>query len=217
MTTIAQMVTSLQDKGYGIDTEASQKRELERSYQRLTRMRRWNWLQKTSDVIQPVGQATITFATIGSDYRAMEGLRIEGYTPPQYKEYPEFMRYINGSVSNGLPDIWTLNSAGILLYPTPQQPYTFHVDYTKSLPTFATIGVGEVPVPEPLDEWIVWGAITGITFRERDNTGRDQALKEQQIIMSDYLAQHGLQQRQNTSEVVSTGWPETYTNDHFLF
>lgn len=231
MATIADLRMRLQDRGYGIDTVDTQNRFLEEAYVRLQNLRRWDWLQDYVSLPVPANTSTVPLLPV---YTAQPFTRLESVLNLTDEQNPEFLskdqfdqvRENGGLLMSGTPRFWTTEGHGassstyrgsVELWPRTDKAITLGLRLYRRLPTFTAIGSGDVPVPDELLEWIIWQAVAGIAFRERDVESRQLALQEADQLLTSYLAQHGMKQRQHASSVVSSGWHEAYTEIDWMY
>jgi hypothetical protein len=210
--TKAEVIQAIQDRGYGTDLAAVQNTAARDAYNRLHSRRRWDWLRSSQTVSVAASSNALTFSSL-TNYRTTEGVRIDGQQDPGYLPYNQFQTDLDTfETSTGLIQFWTLTATGLLFWPTPSVNVNVIVDFIAYPTDWDTLSDGsEVPVPTPLDEWIVWEAVAALCFRERDSQGRQDAKESSENIFIEYLNTHGIRQRQTSGEVVSTGIWETYT------
>ena len=218
--TLAQLRTKVQERGYGTDTATAQTACLNSVYRRVAGMRRWPWLEIYQATGPAVVAGTETYNLAGTltDLLHVEGIRLEfgtdyynlKYVPPQ-----EFRDAAHVYRDQGAPIYWTkVGAAQVKFYPKPDKAYTMTVDYVK-FPTALAADADVHIMPENYEDVLVWGALAEMCYRERDYAGRQIAMEEYRARLMDMMNEYGLRQRQNATEVVRSGhwdqvaWPYT--------
>ena len=225
MATIAEMRTMLQDRGYAVDTNNQQDRLLERAYNQLQNIRRWDWqVVKYAFVVNP-GVAFLSNisidAVVGRPYRTVESFRLAtpGIDDPTYltlDRYEELTSSQSWEMERGNPQYWTRTNDGILWTPAVAKQTTVELTLITRLPTFATISAGNVPLPDELIEWVVAKACQFLAYRERDYDSYNMVRSEADEIMASYLGQHGIKQRQSSGRVEDSGYNSRFDDPWWL-
>lgn len=214
MATVNDLLDRLQARGYGFDTEAQQLLMLDTAYGNIENYRRWGFNERTETVPLPAGQANISLTTdLTGDVRFLDAVRRAGGPGLEYVEYQLFRkRTDHGHFTTGEPAIWTRRGDEILVWPVPSETVQLEIDYNQRRPALASLDpeADEIPVPAPYEELIVLGAVKDIAFRERDWDARAAAMGDYAELLSAFMEEHGLKQRQTPDRVKASGFFEAY-------
>lgn len=206
---LSELRTRIQARGYSTDTAATQTALINSVIRRIYGMRRWPWLENLSSSggALTIGNPDKSLSAI-TDLLHVDAIRLDDSGKGidlRYMRVQDLQRNLRLDDTNGQPQFWTRTKTGIKVYPTPDKAYTVYVDYVPK-PTALAADGDLSPLPDVYDDAIVWGVIKELTFRERDYNGRQWALDEYQTILMDMINEYNLRQRQNSSEVVSSGY-----------
>jgi len=220
VTVVNDLLAQLQSQGYGTDTASTQLRFLDRAWDRVMSLRRWSFMDRT-DTIVLGAVASYSLAGLSSPMRYFDGLRFKDYRDPKFLPYQEFRDATDGGVATGVPTVYTVRGGSLLFYPTPTVGYpgTVYIDYNAkgTLPSAAADpAVTDLGTPDQFTGILVWNAIGLMAFRQRDSEAQQMARAEASVLMGEYMAEIGIEQRQNAQHAVSTGVHEQYTDVDFL-
>lgn len=212
-TTALQVLETVQALGYGTDTKASQLAMLNQVHRRILNARRWTFDLASTTKNTTAGTAAVAFdATLGATQRIDAVRCADASGADSGLEYidPAILRqYLaEGPTVTGTPRFWTRRGQNIELYPIPDAVYTLTVDTALNAAVLAE-GTA-VAIPDSHIDILVYGTIMGITFRERDWDGHNYARQLYAELFTEMLAQYGMQQRQQSSHIESSGQNEVY-------
>lgn len=208
MATVNQLLDQLQARGYGFDLDTVQIQLLESAYNRILNARRWTFLDATETVQLPAGQSNIDLAIdLTGDVRFLDAVRFDDYDDPRFLPYQQFM-HDSQDGSTGVPRLWTVRNGEVLFHPTPTVTLDVSIDYNERPDALSSLtpAVDDIALPDPYDELVVLGAIKEMAFRERDWDARAAAQQDYNVLLGECLAEHGLEQRQNSKNVVNSGF-----------
>lgn len=201
--TLAELRTSLQDKGYGTDTASQQTRMLNGVYRRIAGEHRWPWLERQSSALTAaVSNQTVSLAAITA-LMWVDAVRLEFGT-----EYPE-LEYIDPqshrdlyhqSRDTGTPRYWTEQFGELRLWPVPDQAYTVVLDYMTT-PDDLSLDADIPLFDSTFHDVLVWGAVSSMAYRERDWSAKNFADAEYRASYDEMKRSYGLKQRQNAQHV----------------
>lgn len=205
---LAQLRTQIQHLGYGSDTAPEvQNTMLNMIYRRVLGMRRWWFLQGSDQSITTEsGTRRYTLDDIG-DLLHIDAVRIESSGRQWDISYldPQALHDVYHTYRTvGEPQYWTRVGSDLIFHPTPNGAYSVTIDYIKDAAKMSDDDDTPV-IPEAYQDILVWGAVRELCFRERDPEGRAMADDEFQTRLRDLIQQDGLRQRQNSSQVRSSG------------
>lgn len=196
--TEANLQTTIQAKGYGTDSATAQAEAIKSAWRRVLGLRRWPFLEATATVTATVGSETVSLASI-TDLARVEAVRLtigtEGYGDLKFVERSRLRNWLASDLDQATPDAWTLHAGAVLLYPRPERAYTVSVDYKKR-PAY---NAADIVFPEDYRDVLVWGAISELTFRQRELNGYAEAQFRDRL--SEMIHDMGLEQRQGAREV----------------
>lgn len=215
MATAGEVLSAVQALGYGTDTKAAQLTMLNQVQRRILNARRWTFALSSSTKACTIGSATVAFdATLATTQR-IDAVRITGTagaTDPfelDYIEPPVMRQYLHDNVVTGRPRFWTRRGQNLELYPIPDAAYPLTID-TVTNPANAANEAALVIIPDSHIDILVYGVIMQATFRERDWDGHNMARQMYAELFTEMLAQYGMQQRQQSTHVTSSGQWEAY-------
>lgn len=207
--TEAALQAAIQAKGYGTDSATAQVEAIKSAWRRVLGLRRWPFLEATATTTATVGSETVSLAAI-TDLARVEAVRLtigtEGYGDLTFVERGRLRNWLASDRDQATPDAWTFHAGAVLLYPRPERAYTVTIDYKKR-PAY---NGSDIVFPEGYEDVLVWGAITELSFRQRELNGyADAQFKDR---LSEMIDDYGLEQRQGSREVGhSSVWYEVRT------
>lgn len=212
-TTLAQLRTRLQARGYATDTATPQTEMINSVYRYIIGLRRWPFLEVANDtsITTTVDDGIYDLTTI-TDLLHVDAVRAEINTnefyPMQHKPYQEFRSFQHGHRENGSPVYWTRTADNLHIWPEPDRAYTLNIDYIKD-PVDLTTDADTIVIPDAYADVLVWGPIQDLTYRERDPEGYAMAQDKFGAILLEMMHQYGVRQRQSSDQVRYSG-----TYDH---
>lgn len=214
MATAGEVLASVQALGYGSDTKAAQLTMLNQVQRRILNARRWTFALSSTTKTATVGNAEVVFDTLATTQR-VDAVRMTGTvgaTEPlelDFIEAPVIRQYLHDNAEKGQPRYWSRRGQSIILYPIPDKAYPLTID-TVSNATKAATEADAVVIPDSHIDILVYGLIMQLTFRERDWDGHNMARQMYAELFTEMLAQYGMQQRQQSSHVTSSGQWDMY-------
>lgn len=208
-TTLAQIRSIIQYKGYGSDTAPEIQNSMINSvYRRILGMRNWWFNDEFADtsIGLTAGDGTAALSPVERLHR-VDAVRLQygteypaiAYMPPQ-----EFHENYHHDRTVGIPRYWTQVDDELHFWPLPDKAYTIVLDFNKRPATLVNDS-DVVRIPEAYVDVLVWGAIKELCFRERDDAGRNYADQEYRDIVQDMKHRDGIQQKQTSSQVGYSG------------
>jgi hypothetical protein len=206
--TLAELLLSLQSKGYSTDTVAAQTFALNAVYRRINGMRRWPYLERRDTALTTTaGQSSVNFASIPA-LMWVDAVRIElgtEYPTLEYKERQELRELNHQDRDRGTPQYWTEAAGELHLWPVPDASYEITLDYITTPPDL--VDDDDVPVFDTTyHDVLVWGAVLDLGFRSRDWGAYQYAKHEYQDRLREMIAEYGIRQRQSSSRIVDSGF-----------
>ncbi len=210
-TTRADIRTRLQAHGYETDTASAQDTAIELAYKRLLNIRRWTFMWKQATIAAVAGTQSYALTAI-SDLKDIDAVRIEFGTDYPYLEYlapQQFRDRQHTYRDRGLPLYWTRLGGNLHLWPIPDKAYTITVDYIHDAPDLNADGTNMV-VPDTAADVLVYGALSILTYRERDWDGHAAAKQLYSEHLAEMLAEYGMPERQSPDRVVESGFHQQF-------
>lgn len=207
--TEADLQASIQAKGYGTDSATAQAVAIKSAWRRVLGMRHWPFLEASQALTATTGSETVSLAAI-TDLARVEAVRLtfgtEGYGKLDFVERGRLRNWLGDDRDQGAPTCWTTHAGALLLYPRPERAYTVTVDYKKR-PAYSAAAID---FPEEYQDVLVWGAVSELTFRQRELNG--YAEQQFQDRLREMIGDYFIEQRQGTREVGhSDVWAEVRT------
>lgn len=215
--TLAQLLTAVQDHGYGNDLTTEQTTWLNEEYRNVSGMRRWKWLEATTTGVTAVGVSAVTPAAADirnyDAVRASDSLGNEQYLEPRPTQWVREQLHQYSQVADQAPPRYWARWAGqIILYPVPDAVYNLTIDYVRNV--VAIVNPGDVPsIPEAYDDILVWGAVARSAVRQNNWLTRDFAVQQKESLLNRMEAEEGIEQRQGPIEVTWTGFWDSNVRD----
>lgn len=113
----------------------------------------------------------------------------------------------------GQPCFWTRRAGNILVYPKADRQYTLSVEGAAS-PADLVNDVDVDVLPEEAKWAVAWAAAVRLAFRQRDPASLQAAKTEYAQALAKLHAQYGVEQRQTSDRVQSSGF---YDEPQFLY
>lgn len=206
--TLADIIASIQAKGFGTDTAAEQKTAVNSVYRRIHGMRRWPYLERRSTALTTsTGQSNVTLAAL-PNLMWIDAVRIEQGTERfdlHYAHPQELRDYQTGWQDSGCPTHWTEAAGELVLWPTPEAQDTIVLDYTTTPADLALDA--DVPVfDSTFHDVLVWGAVVELAFRQRDSNLMAMAKAEFNERITEMVRSYGIRQRQQSLTVQASDW-----------
>lgn len=206
--TLAEIIASIQAKGFGTDTAAEQKIAVNSVYRRIHGMRRWPYLERSSTALTTtIGQETVSLVTL-PNLMWVDAVRLRLGTEAfevDYLQPQELRRESVLDADAGMPRYWTEAAGEIHLWPTPEAAYTIELDYTTTPADLAADA--DVPVfDSTYHDLLVWGAVVELGFRQRDANLMAMAKGEFNDRMVEMVRSYSLRQRQTSQQVEHSDW-----------
>lgn len=199
--------TSIQQKGYGTDTEAAQNSMINSVYRRIIGMRRWWFLEVANNTDLELTTGSDQVVLDIDDFLHLDAVRLESgttYINLQYVQPQALRDLANEDRIADIPMYYTRINNRVHVWPIADRDYTVSIDYIKDPADLAADD--DIPViPAAYRDVLVWGAIKELCFRERDDSGLNWAASEYETILNHMTHQNGLEQRQTPQEVGRSG------------
>lgn len=214
-TTAGQVLASVQALGYGTDTKVSQLAMLNQVQRRILNARRWTFALSSVSKACVASNEAVAFDTEVGTTQRIDAVRLTGLigaAEPLFLEYveaPVIREYIHDNSATGQPRFWSRRGQNIILYPIPDKAYPLTIDTVLNATLLAN-EAANVVVPDSHIDILIYGVIMQVTFRERDWDGHNMARQLYAELFTEMLAQYGMQQRQQSSHVTSSGQWDNY-------
>lgn len=215
---LTQLYAAIQAKGYTTDTQAQQLIELNGIYREICGEQRWMFLEAqdtnlttvagTSAYALPASMTTGAFTWRSLDACRLQIAGIQQYNNLKYMPVQDFREYEHIDRDQSTPYYWTWYANAMHFFPVPDSAYTAVIDYIIQPLDLAQ--PTDVPVlPLAYHDILVWGAVEGMCFRERDWLGRQFADTKKEALLKKMEEEYLIRQRQTSSHVKKSGFWET--------
>lgn len=215
MATAGEVLGAVQALGYGTDTKAAQLTMLNQVQRRILNARRWTFALSSTTKTCTVGSPEVVFDSTLAATQRVDAVRMTGTagaTEPlelEFIEAPVIRQYLHDNSAQAQPRYWSRRGQNIILYPTPDKAYPLTIDTVANAAKAAT-EADNVVIPDSHIDILVYGLIMQLTFRERDWDGHNMARQMYAELFTEMLAQYGMQQRQQSTHVTSSGQWDMY-------
>lgn len=198
--------------GYGTDTAAQQTDMINAAYREVHSKMRWPFLEAINSDLVTVATTPNYALPVGmGNWRNLDAVRLSQPSlncAPQLEFMPPqdlFDRQLQNAPLTGTPQYWTMYANELWFYPTPDANYSVTIYYIIEPPDLSSDS--DVPlIPLAYQDCLVYGAVWGMGFRERDWIGNElmQAKYDEcvQRLEDEYL----VRQRQSGSYVRRSGY-----------
>ena len=198
--TQTELITAVSTLGYSDTTAITA--ALQRTYRRVLGMRRWDFLETQGTDPVVAGDTTIALPADCKRVDAIELARSDGTSVDfQFRPYQQFRDYAKWQTDQGEPQWWTQRGGTVYIWPEAQTSYTATIDYVKHPANYLDAAGDEPVFPEEYQDVLVYGAAVDLATRERDEVAFNHNSNLYTTRLTEMVAEHGVQQRQNATHV----------------
>lgn len=201
------VVASLQSLGYDSSPSAVLLDAVNQSYQRIVRVRRWDWLAEQYNSAGTIGAGGSNLTLALPEAVTIDAVRL---TPTAASGERLALTYMDPQVLKdelhantgdyAVPEYWSYYDNTVWVFPAADQAYTVSLDVAGG--TTYTYAAGQTTnLPPQFYDVLLWGAVVALAFRQRDYGGLAYAESQFNSRLGDMVRQHGVKGRQGGLEV----------------
>lgn len=205
--TLGNIKAAAQARGYDAGTTAEQTTLVKSALRRLYGMKRWKFLEISSDLATTIGNGAVTFLSIGS-LNHLDAVRLANGDALEWRPADDVRDLQLRDTTTGEPEFWSRFDGNIQLWPLPNAVYTLKIDYVYVPPLPAADG-DTITWPDAYQDILVEDLCSALAYRQRDWPAFDRAVLERDKRVREMVGEYAIEQRQTPREVGRwDGWDD---------